>query len=157
MKRHLTWVNLALTLVVVTLAAVLVWRQPEPGADGTTPQRDAAIAGSKPDGGTMSPEAQPDIKFVFGQIDLAKSPTPQRDRAASQVDASGMSLGPSDPAAPINNVDPLTGKAIGPNSPTVLYKGHTIAFCCVKSSGYTGGWERMGEAQKDAFVARFVK
>ena len=36
-------------------------------------------------------------------------------------------------------------------------KGHTIGFCCAKSSGYTGGWDRMSEVPKDAFVTRFVK
>ncbi len=58
---------------------------------------------------------------------------------------------------PINDVDPVTGKPIEPSSPTLVYKGLTIAFCCEKSSGYKGGWVRMSEAEKDAFVRRCLK
>ncbi|MCH7604166.1 MAG: hypothetical protein IIB54_15520 [Planctomycetes bacterium] len=58
---------------------------------------------------------------------------------------------------PINNVDPMTGKPIGPDQPTTFYKGYTIGFCCTKSEAYNGGWARMSEAEKDAFIARFVK
>jgi hypothetical protein len=155
MKGRLTWVNLTLGLAVVALAAILVWRQPQPDAERATPQRNTSNATSKPDGGTLSPEPQPDIDL--GDIDLGESATPQRDGAASQADDYGMSLEPPDTLATINDVDPLTGKPIGPKSPTLVYKGHTIGFCCAKSSGYTGGRDRMSEAEKDAVVARFVK
>ena len=58
---------------------------------------------------------------------------------------------------PINDVDPVTGKPIGPSSPTLKYKGYNIAFCCEASSGYKGDWDQMSEAQKDAFVKRYLK
>ncbi len=58
---------------------------------------------------------------------------------------------------PINDVDPMTGELIRPDSPATVYKGHVIAFCCDKSPAANGGWERMSEAEKDAFVARFVE
>ena len=58
---------------------------------------------------------------------------------------------------PINDVDPVTGKPIEPSSPTLTYKGHTIAFCCASSSGYKGGWAQMTEAAKDAFVSRYLQ
>ncbi|MFQ5807570.1 MAG: hypothetical protein ACE5I3_14075 [Phycisphaerae bacterium] len=57
---------------------------------------------------------------------------------------------------PINTVDPMTGKPIGDNSPTTVYKGYVVAFCCKNSSAYKGGWARMSEVEKDAFVRRFV-
>lgn len=58
---------------------------------------------------------------------------------------------------PINDVDPVTGKLIGPSSPTLKYKGYNIAFCCEASAGYKGDWDQMSEAQKDAFVKRYLK
>jgi hypothetical protein len=58
---------------------------------------------------------------------------------------------------PINDVDPVTGKPLTPTSPTLPYKGYSIGFCCDKSAGYTGGWERMSERDKDAFVLKYVK
>ncbi|NQT20942.1 MAG: hypothetical protein HQ592_14640 [Planctomycetes bacterium] len=56
---------------------------------------------------------------------------------------------------PINDVDPVTGKPITPTSPTLVYKEHVIGFCCEDSTGYRGGWARMSEAKKDAFVSRY--
>ena len=58
---------------------------------------------------------------------------------------------------PLNDVDPLTGKAITANSPTTNYKGYVIGFCCDQSGGYRGDWARMSESQKDAFVRRYLK
>ncbi len=55
---------------------------------------------------------------------------------------------------PLNDTDPLTGKPILPTSPTTTYKGYEIGFCCTDSAAYRGGWERMSETQKDAFVWR---
>ena len=192
MKKHLTWVNLTLGLAVVALAAILVWRRPQPVAERTTspgdaamatakpdgrttspepqprtnlgdidlqeaapPRGNAAMATAKPDGGTVSPEPQP--KANLSNIDLRETATPQGQGATAQADGYGMSYGSSDLLPPINDVDPLTGKSIGPDSPTLSYYEHVIGFCCVKSRGYTGGWDRMSEAEKDAFVARFVK
>jgi hypothetical protein len=57
----------------------------------------------------------------------------------------------------LNDVDPVTGKPITASSPTLTHKGYVIGFCCANSEGYKGGWNRMSEAQKDAFVRRYVK
>lgn len=58
---------------------------------------------------------------------------------------------------PINNVDPMSGEPITPKSPTVIYKGQVVAFCCRNSKAFNGGWQNMSEADKDAFVGRWVK
>ncbi len=58
---------------------------------------------------------------------------------------------------PLNDVDPLTGKLVTASSPTIAYKGYVIGFCCDQSGGYRGGWAQMGEAQKDAFVRRYLR
>ncbi len=58
---------------------------------------------------------------------------------------------------PINDADPVTGKALTPVSPTLTYKGYVIGFCCGESGGYRGGWDRMSEREKDAFVRRHLK
>lgn len=52
----------------------------------------------------------------------------------------------------INATDPFTGKVISASSPTLDYKGYVIGFCCSGSEGWKGGWDRMSEADKDAFV-----
>jgi len=69
------------------------------------------------------------------------------------------SLPPPAPGArvPLNDVDPLTGKPITASSPTTNYKGYVIGFCCDQSEGYRGGWARMSESQKEAFVRRYLK
>ena len=35
--------------------------------------------------------------------------------------------------------------------------GYVIGFCCANSSAYKGGWSRMSEADKDAFVRQCLK
>lgn len=54
---------------------------------------------------------------------------------------------------PINNVDPISGKAIGRSSPSTTYDDFTIGFCCDVSKS---SWEQLSKPDKDAFVARFV-
>jgi hypothetical protein len=87
-----------------------------------------------------------------------------RDTAASMsapatVPPTAASLPPASPGTrvPLNDVDPVTGKPITASSPTLTHKGYVIGFCCANSEGYKGGWNRMSEAQKDAFVRRYVK
>jgi hypothetical protein len=58
---------------------------------------------------------------------------------------------------PVNNTDPVTGKPIEPTSPTLPYKGYTIAFCCEQSEGYRGAWARMSDMDKDAFVLKCLR
>jgi hypothetical protein len=60
-------------------------------------------------------------------------------------------------AEPINAVDPFTGKPINANSPTVVYKGRTLAFCCASSPGYQGEWARLSEADKDDLIAQYIE
>lgn len=54
-------------------------------------------------------------------------------------------------------MDRFTGNPIIESSPTVTYKGYVIAFCCRKSKGYRGGWDRLTEAEKDTYVRGFLK
>lgn len=70
-----------------------------------------------------------------------------------------QSLPPPSPdaRAPLNDVDPVTGNPITSSSPTLMYKGYVIGFCCAGSEGYKGAWNWMSEAQKDAFVRRYLK
>lgn len=77
--------------------------------------------------------------------------------AATQPAITGFPLAPMGPQSPINNVDPVSGEPITPRSPTITYKGHVVAFCCRNSKGYNGGWERMSETEKDAFIRRWIK
>ena len=75
------------------------------------------------------------------------------------ITAGLSSLPPAPPGTrvPLNDVDPVTGKPIEAASPTITYKGYVIGFCCDQSSGYRGGWERMSQTQKDAFVRRYLR
>ncbi len=85
---------------------------------------------------------QPDVVDTTPNTNLSNNPAPAL---------------PTSTLVSINNVDPSNGKRIGPDSPTILYKGNIIGFCCKSSPAANGGWQRMSEAEKDAFVARFVK
>jgi len=58
---------------------------------------------------------------------------------------------------PINDTDPVTGKPLTASSPALAYKGYVIGFCCASSAGYKGGWDRMSEKEKDAFVRKYLK
>ncbi|MDO8301806.1 MAG: hypothetical protein Q7T18_01045 [Sedimentisphaerales bacterium] len=59
-------------------------------------------------------------------------------------------------STPINSVDPISGKPTKNGSPTTIYKGYVIGFCC-ETSRSSGGWEKKNEAEKDAFLRRFIK
>ena len=50
---------------------------------------------------------------------------------------------------PINNRCPVAGGAVHDNSPTVTYKGWTIACC---STECLASWHRMSIASRDEFV-----
>ena len=58
---------------------------------------------------------------------------------------------------PVNSIDRFTGQPIIASSPTITYKGYVVAFCCLHSTGYTGGWDRLTEAEKDTYVRGFLK
>ncbi|MFH0980887.1 MAG: hypothetical protein V2A79_05040 [Planctomycetota bacterium] len=145
--RHLTPLSMVLGVAVLVLAVALVWalQRPSGGKAMPTPQQATAppaggtATGTLPSdtGSTTRPSVGPSIT-----VTPAGSPQPPA---------------PPGTKAPINDMDPMTGKAVTAISPTVVYKGHVIAFCCDKSTGYNGGWEQMSEAEKDAFVQRYVK
>jgi hypothetical protein len=77
--------------------------------------------------------------------------------AGPQAFAGGLPPPAPGTKVPINDTDPFTGKPIEPTSPTTNHKGYVVAFCCEKSAGYKGGWERLTESQKDALVRRFLE
>lgn len=128
-RRHLTPIKLGLGLGVVAIGAVLIWGSLRRDGDSSTLPRD--------DGSTT----------------LTSTVGP----ATAKPAVVGLPPAPPGTKTPINSVDPLTGKPITPSSPTTVYKGYVIAFCCAKSSGYNGGWARMGETEKDAFVRRCLE
>ncbi len=133
-------VGVALGVVVLGTAALL-------GA--AFRGRDAATIS----GGTLSTR-QPAGAPVTPDAKGAVAPT-----ASSTAAPAAAELPPPPPGTrvPLNDVDPVTGKPITPNSPTLTYKGYTIAFCCGSSGGYNGGWARMSESEKETFVRRYVK
>ncbi len=82
-----------------------------------------------------------------------------RDDGITMLPSAVASLPPAPPGtrSPVNSVDPLTNKPIEPTSPSTVYKGYVVAFCCEKSSAYKGGWARLSETEKDAFVRRCLE
>ncbi len=74
----------------------------------------------------------------------------------AEVRAGLPSLGPTT-RVPVNSIDRFTGRPIVASSPTVTYKGFVVAFCCRRSTGYLGGWDRLTEAEKDTYVRGFLK
>ena len=59
------------------------------------------------------------------------------------------------PAGPpaLNDIDPLSGKAVDRYSPRVTYENYTIGFCCEVSKRK---WVRLSKEDKDASILRFV-
>lgn len=56
-------------------------------------------------------------------------------------------------AGAINDVCPVMGGAVDPNTPTVMWRGYKIGFCC---PGCDQGWNDKTEEEKDAFLTKFV-
>ena len=127
--RHLTPIKLGLGLGVVAVGAALIWGSLRQEAGNSTLPRD--------DGSTTLPSTV--------------APTTAKPVVV------GLPPAPLGTKTPINNVDPVTGQPIKPTSPTTVYKGYVIAFCCTNSSGYKGDWARMSETEKDAFVRRYLE
>lgn len=75
----------------------------------------------------------------------------------TQLSMSSLPPAPPGTKSPINDTDPVSGKPITATSPTIAYEGYVVAFCCKDSAGYKGGWDRMTETDKDAFVRRWLK
>ena len=127
--RRLTPIKLGLGLGVVAVGAALIWGSlRHDGGNSTLPRDD----------GSMTPPST-------------------AERATTKPTVVGLPPAPSGTKAPINEFDPVTDKPITPASPTLVYKGYVVAFCCASSSGYTGAWARMSEAEKDAFVRRCLE
>lgn len=68
-------------------------------------------------------------------------------KGASAMTVVALSTGP------VNAVCPGTGEPVNAKSHTVAYKGRTVGFCC---PGCEGKWTKKADADKDAFLARFV-
>ena len=64
---------------------------------------------------------------------------------------------PIEQSVPVNREDPFTGKPTHRLSPTTIHKGYLVAFCCPRSGAYRGGWEKMSESEKDAFVLESLR
>lgn len=56
-------------------------------------------------------------------------------------------------SAPINDVDPTSGKPIV-SGITSVYKGYTIGHCCVNSKQ---DWEGLSVAQKERFMRKYIQ
>jgi len=54
---------------------------------------------------------------------------------------------------PINDVCPVMGGPVDPDTPTVMWRGYAIGFCC---PGCDHAWQDKTEEEKDAFLARYV-
>ena len=48
----------------------------------------------------------------------------------------------------------ISFKNVDPDAPTVVYKGHTIGFCC---DSCPKKWDSWSEAKKDAYIAKQMK
>jgi hypothetical protein len=135
--RIFTPVKIGICLGVVLLGATalvtLLNQEPPAGAQITAPRAAAIPADS--------------MAKAFGVSTTPAVPQP--------IPASNPPAAPGTKMA-INSTDPFTGKVITPKSPTVDYKGYTIAFCCEQSSGWKGGWERLSEAEKDAILRKYL-
>ena len=56
--------------------------------------------------------------------------------------------------SPINDTDFFSGKPVGANSPTTIYKGYKIGFCCGLEKER---WENTPESIRDKLVWPFVR
>ncbi len=56
-------------------------------------------------------------------------------------------------SAAVNDVCPVMGNPVDPDTPMATWRGHKIGFCC---AGCDGPWEEKTEQEKDAFLARYV-
>ena len=52
----------------------------------------------------------------------------------------------------VNDVCPISGRAVDPIAPTVEYQGKDVGFCC---GGCVSPWDKMSDTEKDAFLARY--
>ena len=52
----------------------------------------------------------------------------------------------------VNDICPISGRAINPNGPTVEFQGKTVGFC---TSGCVSPWDKMSYAEKNAFLAKY--
>ena len=127
--RRLTPIRLGLGLGVLVIGVAIVWTLTQPHNGVST------LPG---DGGP---------------------PTTSSAVAPDQARSGLTGLPPATPGTkePINSADPMTAEEITSTSPTTLYKGYVVAFCCPRSPAYNGGWARMGKAEKDAFIRRCLE
>jgi hypothetical protein len=60
----------------------------------------------------------------------------------------------SRPARAINDRCPIQGETIDTETPMRVWRGHSIGFCC---PGCDKKWDAKSDADKDAFLAKYVK
>jgi hypothetical protein len=130
-------IKLGFVLVGTILGVALLWGSILRNRDGSESERIS-------DGRTLS-----------GEASKAEVSSPVASPTAKPA-VTALPPAPPGTKAPVNDVDPVTGRPITPTSPSKVYKGYVIAFCCAQSAGYTGNWDRMSETEKDAFVSRYV-
>jgi hypothetical protein len=58
------------------------------------------------------------------------------------------------PAKAVNDRCPIQGEEIDPETPMRQWRGHSIGFCC---PGCDKKWDAKPDAEKDAFLAKYVK
>ncbi|MBL8964211.1 MAG: hypothetical protein JNK70_09085 [Phycisphaerae bacterium] len=58
------------------------------------------------------------------------------------------------PAKAVNDRCPIQGEAIDADTPMRQWRGHSIGFCC---PGCDKKWDAKPDAEKDAFLAKYVK
>lgn len=159
--RRFTPLKIGIGLGIVALGAIALFGSSWRGRDS------AAVPGDKGAlSGVTTTTTQPTSAPAKSAVASLPPPRPGTGLPTKDVDL-GVS-GPGTPLAaslpppppgtpvPVNDVDPVTGKPLTPDSPTLDYKGYAIGFCCDKSAGYRGEWNRMSESQKDAFVRKYL-
>jgi hypothetical protein len=52
----------------------------------------------------------------------------------------------------VNDVCPMSGQPVDPDAPPVQHDGKTVGFCC---GGCVSPWDKMTDAEKDAFLAAY--
>ncbi|MCC6322972.1 MAG: hypothetical protein IT438_16230 [Phycisphaerales bacterium] len=84
--------------------------------------------------------------FVSGSILAVAQPEHQQSRESPSPAAQ--------PAKAVNDRCPIKGEEVDSESPTRVWRGHTIGFCC---PGCETKWDARTDGEKDAFLAKYVR
>ena len=55
--------------------------------------------------------------------------------------------------SPINSIDFFSGKPVMSTSPTTVYKGYRVGFCCSVSKSK---WDLLSEPKKDKYIWQYL-